>query len=240
MFETIRIAVLLNGYDSPYKPRIRESFERAIRAAAAYDSEDVPTIEFFDPIVEQTYPEAGRYDLIVLSGGTEDPMGSALWIVKMQEYLRNTVANHPKQKILGICWGHQTINVTFGGQVGDMKEAELGVTNVVLTEEGRKMLPTVADGNLKMHEFHKRDIKVQAPGFVRLAENNQAFLNEANTIMTFQGHPELNPELATKMLDGMPSYMGVDVVRREALKANITKAHDGIAIWRRILTWIRE
>ena len=26
----------------------------------------------------------------------------------------------PTQKIVGICWGHQVINVTFGGVVGPM------------------------------------------------------------------------------------------------------------------------
>lgn len=235
----MQIAVLLNGYDSPYKPHIRESFERAIRAAVANGPILAPNIDFFDPIVEQTYPEAGKYDLIVLSGGTEDPMGSAPWVLKMQEYLRTTVANYPKRKILGICWGHQTINVSFGGTVGDMDEAELGVTDITLTEAGHRLLPFVKERPLKMHEFHKREIKVPAPGFIALAEQSQAFLNDANTILTFQGHPELNSELAAKMLDGMPSYMGVGVVQREALKQNVTLEHDGIEIWRKILTWVK-
>jgi len=38
----------------------------------------------------------------------------------MQDFLRRTVEECPTQKIVGICWGHQVINVTFGGVVGPM------------------------------------------------------------------------------------------------------------------------
>ncbi len=240
MSKAIKIAVLLNGYESPYKCRIRESFERAILAAALGLNDAAPSIDFFDPIVEQKYPESGNHDLIVLSGGTEDPMGDAPWVKKLQYFLRKTVADSPKQKLLGICWGHQTIHVTFGGTVGGMDQAEMGVTDVVLTDAGRKMFLFAQDRPLKMHEFHKRDVKQPAPGFIRLGDQNQSFVNQANTILTFQGHPELNPELAEQMLDGVPSYMGVDVNRKDVLKQKVTYAHDGIELWKRILVWIKE
>lgn len=239
MSNELHIAVLLNGYDSPYKPRIRESYERAI-ATATKSSTTSTTIDFFDPILEQRYPEAAQYDLIVLSGGTEDPMGDAPWVRRMQAYLRETVASQPKQKILGICWGHQTIAVTFGGIVGDMELAEVGVTDITLTEAGKQYFPFANNGHLRMHEFHKRDIKTPAEGFLRLAEQNQAFVNEANTVLSFQGHPELSADLATTMVDQMPSYMCIEGLQRDAMRIKVSLNHDGIDLWTRVLQWVKE
>lgn len=238
MSRSISIAILLNGYDSPYKPGIRNSFQQAL--AAATSPTPSPSIDFYDPIIAQIYPDPSKYDLIVLSGGTEDPMGSAPWVLKLQDYLQRTILDYPQQKILGICWGHQTICVTLGGEVGSMEEAEVGVTEIRLTAEGDQVFSFAQGRPLRMHEFHKRDIKVPAKGFKRLAEANQSFVNETNTILTFQGHPELNTELATTMLLALPSYMDVEADRRDALLNSVGSAHDGVELWRRILAWVKE
>jgi glucosinolate gamma-glutamyl hydrolase len=115
-----RIAVLMNSYPSVRSSAERDSLISAIRAASP-----AAQINFYDPIEEQLYPEPAEYDLLVLSGGTEDPSGEKPWVRMMQAFLRGMVKRHPTKKILGICWGHQTLCVTFGGAVGGMPEAEV-------------------------------------------------------------------------------------------------------------------
>jgi GMP synthase-like glutamine amidotransferase len=135
---------------------------------------------YHDPVVAHLYSDQEAYDLIVLSGGTADPMGSDPWVLKLQDFLRTTVDYYPQQKIVGVSWGHQTICVAFRGAVGRMDVAEIGVTRMKLTEEGCKMF--LLNAVLHHHQFHRREIKVPAQGFVRLAEQHKAFLNDTNTI----------------------------------------------------------
>ncbi|KAH7350745.1 class I glutamine amidotransferase-like protein [Rhexocercosporidium sp. MPI-PUGE-AT-0058] len=242
MTTPLEIAVLLNGLASPNTSGNKASFETAITSASSLISfAEPPQINFYDPIVAQVYPDPVKYDLIVLSGGTADPMGNDPWVLKLQDYLRTTVQEFPKQKIVGICWGHQTTCVSFGGSVGSMEgAAEIGVTRIALTAEGKKMFPFTSDGHVRLHEFHAREIKAPAEGFVALAEDNQSFLNESNTIMTFQGHPELNEDLAKALLAHSPAYMGVNGDSKGALLERAGVDHDGVRIWARILEWIRE
>ncbi|KUJ15831.1 class I glutamine amidotransferase-like protein [Mollisia scopiformis] len=237
----LKVAVLMNGFTSPNTPMIRDSFISALEAAASsIDSFETPTIDFYDPIVAQIHPDLSAYDLIVLSGGTVDPMGSDPWVLKLQTYLNTTVAEHPKQKIVGICWGHQTTSVSFGGKVGNMDGPEIGVHQITLTPEGKKMFPFAQDGKLNIHEFHRREIKSPAKGFVPLAEGSQSFINEANTIITFQGHPELNAALAKNFVETTPAYMGLDDEKKAGLVASAGLEHDGVKIWERILRWVKE
>lgn len=242
MTTRLKIAVLLNGLASPNTAGIKDSFELAISSASSLNSDAAPpTIDFYDPIVAQNHPDPTKYDLIVLSGGTADPMGSDTWVLKLQNYLRKTVQDFPGQKIVGICWGHQTTSITFGGSVGSMEgAAEIGVTKINLTAEGKKMFPFAPESFVYLHEFHAREIKMPAKGFIALAEGNQSFLSESNTILTFQGHPELNADLARTLYAHAPAYMGFEGDRKELLLEKSGLDHDGVKIWARILKWVRE
>ena len=119
----LKVAVLINTFEGPYTSKVQNSFTTSILDACPGSS-----IDFFDPIQAQIYPDAKDYDLIVLSGGTADPMGSDPWVLKLQEWIRKTVDQYPQQKMMGVCWGHQTLCVTFGGVVGGMGAAEVRPT----------------------------------------------------------------------------------------------------------------
>jgi GMP synthase-like glutamine amidotransferase len=115
-----KAAVLINSI-SALDPAFRAAFQERISSACPGAQ-----VDFFDPIEAQIYPEPAQYDLIVLSGGTADVMAKDIpWVLKMQDFLRTTVEKCPTQKILGICWGHQTIHIAFGGVVGSMDKFEV-------------------------------------------------------------------------------------------------------------------
>ena len=118
--------------------------------------------------------------------------------------------------------------------------AEIGVTSIVLTNEGKTILPFIGGDNLLIHEYHRREIKVPAKGFVALAEGNQMFMNERKTIWTFQGHPEMNAGLAKSLLADTPAYMGVCGEEREEIGRSMERGHDGVNIWKNILEWVEE
>jgi GMP synthase-like glutamine amidotransferase len=117
----LRVAVLVNSFEhaAPIHA-VKDSFTTAIQNASP-----AAQVDFYDPIKAQVYPDPASYDLIVLSGGTADPSGSDPWVLKVQGFLRRTVEVWPKQKMMGVCWGHQTICITFGGVVGAMDKSEV-------------------------------------------------------------------------------------------------------------------
>ncbi|RDW88402.1 hypothetical protein BP6252_00434 [Coleophoma cylindrospora] len=233
----LKVAVLLNGASAQHDD-VKACFNNAIKSV-----QETTVIDFYDPIIAQEYPKQEEYDLIVLSGGGTDPMSQEPWVLKMQEFVRSTVNQTSPTKLLGICWGHQTISVSLGGVVAPMGGYEMGVHNISLTETGSKFFaPVLPQGSsYKVIEFHAREIKQPGKGLIALAESNQCFTNASNTVLTFQGHPEMTVEFGKKMLPSTTkSYMAVKEDEVDAISKKFELPHDGLLIWKRILDWVKE
>lgn len=251
-----RVAVLVNSKSS-LDPAFNAAFQRSI-ANARPDAQ----IELFDPIEAQIYPEPGQFNLIVLTGGgTADATAEDVpWVMKMREFLTKTAEENPTQKIVGVCWGHEIIHIAFGGVLGPMDLFEVcgfskrvlcistdvapkvGVMPVALNDVGSsffsKWLPSAE--KLNIHEFHEMEVKNPGRGFTALAESNQITVNAANTILTFQGHPEMDAELSTLLLNETKQYSGRDEAEKDATRKRINSPHDGAAAWKRIMHWTEE
>ena len=72
---------------------------------------------------------------------------------------------------------------------------------------------------------------------------HQCFINNANTILTFQGHPEKDAKTALLRLNDAKRWYGIDVgdaALRERVQKRIELPHDGDVIWRRVVEWALE
>ena len=84
------------------------------------------------------------------------------------------------------------------------------------------------------------EVKTPGKGFTALAESNQIMINTTNTILTFQGHPEMTSGLSTLLLKETQQYDNGDETEKDAMNKRINGSHDGDSIWRRIMHWAEE
>lgn len=113
------------------------------------------------------------------------------------------------------------------------------MTPVTLTSAGSSFFNSYLPSTelYKVHEFHEMEVKTPGKDFNALAEENQCFINAANTILTFQGHPEMSAELTRLLLKEVPKYTGRNAEEKKALEVKIDSPHDGAALWKRIVEW---
>jgi GMP synthase-like glutamine amidotransferase len=124
----------------------------------------------------------------------------------------------------------------------DNNKFEFGVTPITLTSTGSSFyssyLPSTEEYNI--HQSHEMEVKTPGKGFIALAEDNQSFVNAANTILTLQGHPEMSAELSKLLLRDVPKYQATSAAEKKALDIKINSPHDGNALWRIIVGWAGE
>ncbi|KAI1115125.1 class I glutamine amidotransferase-like protein [Nemania sp. NC0429] len=237
----LRIAILLNSYRSRFLPAIRASYQRTIGAVAP-DAQ----LAFYEPANRPgEFPDPEYFHLIVLGGSNVDPRKRHPWILEVHDFVRRLVRDYPHKKLLGICWGHQTISSVFGGKIADAANPEMGVASVDLTSRGREFFPEAAAlGSFKLQQHHRREVDVMPQGFTALAHSNQCFLSDSNTILTFQGHPEKDEETARLRLHDSTRWFGFDALSDEKAWARLlmlmSLPHDGEMVWRRVFDWVRE
>jgi GMP synthase-like glutamine amidotransferase len=116
------------------------------------------------------------------------------------------------------------------------------VTPLKLTSRGRKFFDFASsDATIKLHEFHRREVSTLAPGFLALAQDNQICLSEKNTILTFQGHPEMSTDLARALLSASSDYTNLmEEAQLDVAMKSIEEKQDGVEVWRKILEWVQD
>ncbi|MGH2506301.1 MAG: type 1 glutamine amidotransferase [Ktedonobacteraceae bacterium] len=113
---------------------------------------------------------------------------------------------------LGICFGHQLIGETFGGQVAsDNEQSKVGSFEISLTEEGERDALFSTLSHTFMGQYgHHNSLSILPQNAVVLATGERckfSALRYGNRIYTTQFHPELTAQDVYWKLEHSPGYL---------------------------------
>ncbi len=146
-----------------------------------------------DPALEVTFPDPGRYDVIVPLGARWAAYDDDVpWIPTEMELLRRALSGGAA--VLGVCFGGQLLARALGGTVTRSPEPEIGWCDVESDEPG-----LVAGGPWFQWHF---DRFTPPPGTREVARNakaTQAFAH--GRALGLQFHPEVDGALVEQWID---------------------------------------
>ncbi len=156
----------------------------------------------------------------IITGSAHSVYDGFDWIEYLKSKLKDMLVL--QKPVLGICFGHQLIADTFGGEVIlNPKGWELGSCRVELTEHAEKCsLFNGLESPLDVFQSHQ-DIVTQIPkDAILLARNDMGIqsFSYKNIFYGVQFHPEFTKEVMEKYLD-IRYEKGIIKVRPEVLES---------------------
>ena len=209
----LRVAVLNSPGNDAYAPM----FAKLLRSALAEPL--LLSVDSFETEA-RSLPPHGAYDGYILSGSRHGAYEQLPWIDELLAWTREAVAR--RQRLLGVCFGHQVIAQALGGAVvPNARGFEIGGLGMPLTPAARayfaKLLggevdsaadatPPSLDGvpdDVRMLYVHGDAVEALPPGFFSLGGSALSPCNgmcDGRRVLTWQGHPEFDADTVERLL----------------------------------------
>lgn len=191
MNEPMKILVVDNTIDRPWRfcADFRSYLQGQIVVRRAPE-EDLPA-------------DLKSFTHVILSGSRTCILDSSPWVRELMRFVRRV--DEAKIPMLGVCYGHQIIARSFGGDscVRVSPTPEIGWVKIRRTGDN----PVLEGLPSKFHSFqsHFEEVCKAPPGFVVTAGTErcpiQAYYVEGKPIFGVQFHPERNAEEGQKSID---------------------------------------
>jgi GMP synthase (glutamine-hydrolysing) len=173
------------------------------------------------PDADGGWPEPGRYDAVMVFGGSQHPDQDDRfeWLRREEEFLREVVES--ELPVLGVCLGAQMLARAAGAAVGPASTSEIGWHDVSLTTAGEAdpvlgVLPRIAT----VFQWHHYTFQLPA-GASALADSDaclQAFRLGGLPAWGIQFHAEVTGEMLEAWIEEDPDDlpMPADELRAES------------------------
>lgn len=156
-------------------------------------------------------PAAGDCDAYLITGSKSGVYDPEPWIAALQQWIRD--AFQRREKIVGICFGHQLLAHTLGGFAGRSPRGwGIGIRQSAVIE-----LPewvTETSNHYRLIYSHRDQVEQLPPDATRMAScpfcpNAAYFIDQR--VLGFQGHPEFTVEYTCRLLPRRQSCIGEPV-----------------------------
>lgn len=158
--------------------------------------------------------DARGFSHVILSGSKTCILDSSPWIQKLMAFTRQVAESGTP--LLGICYGHQIIARTFGGDpvVRISPTPEIGWVEIEQTGQN----PMLDGLPRRFHTFqsHFEEVLKAPPGFVVTARTSrcpiQAYYVEGRPVFGVQFHPERNAREGQDSIDKKKGKVASDCI----------------------------
>jgi GMP synthase (glutamine-hydrolysing) len=178
----LRLALLNASYDPE---ETRRNFRREV---------DADLVEYHAPSGE--IPETFGFDACLVTGSRASVYWDESWIDDLASWVEAAVERGIPA--LGVCFGHQLLADTLGGDVQGMGEYELGYRTVRRRAETTLLADT--DRELTAFTTHSDRVARLPPGATLLAANDYGIQGfRTGDVFGVQFHPEYDMETAKRV-----------------------------------------
>ena len=186
--KTVRLALLNTAYEGF---DTRRNFRREL---------DADLVEY--DVTDGDLPETFDFDGFVVTGSRASVYWDEQWIDDLRAWVTAALAR--ELPALGVCFGHQLLADTLGGEVEDMCEYELGYRRVQRT--GESVLLDGLPDEFTIFETHSDRVVTPPEDATVVAENEYGIQAlETDCVYSVQFHPEYDTESARAVTLGKES-----------------------------------
>ncbi|XP_074278904.1 gamma-glutamyl peptidase 5-like [Silene latifolia] len=232
-----RFGVLLCAEESGY---IKEKYGGYFGVFERMLSEEGESWDVFR-VARNEFPndeEIQEYDGFVITGSCSDAHSNELWICKLLSLLHKL--DFLKIKVLGICFGHQILGRSLGGQTGRAKSGwDIGLRTINFSLSSKEDLPNRQIFTmLNIIECHQDEI-LELPEKVEVIGGSNKTAVEmfryGDHMMGIQGHPEYNTDILLHLIDRLLQKGLIGVNYADELRAKFKEAGEpDMEAWRKL------
>ncbi|KAK7997843.1 hypothetical protein PG989_005883 [Apiospora arundinis] len=211
-------------------------FAHLFRQACAPDSlESQLTLSAHDVVNDpSSYPDPETLDAVLITGSKHSAFEDHEWILRLVAYTKRLLEQpaarpdgRPPVRVIGVCFGHQIVGRAMGAPVGRSDRGwELSVVDMALTDEGKRIF---GGETLKIHHMHRDIVHEYPKGTIPPSPHRR---------LRHPGH--FTEDIMREILE-VRHKGGIlpDSVFEDAM-SRAPDAHDGVAIARAFLKFLRE
>ena len=192
-----------------------------------------PDLEFVVYDVEEgEYPgDIDEVDAYLITGSKSSVYEDKPWIHALIDFVREL--DRRRKKIIGICFGHQLVAQALGGRTEKSPKG----WGVGLHTHQFSDLPEWHDQGEPGFDIlvsHQDQVVENAPGATVLAGSDfceNAVCQIGEHILTFQGHPEFQPEYSREIMDFRRDMIGEQAYETGVASLRDDPQGDRVARW---------
>ncbi len=208
-------------------------FERLLREAGADW-----TIDVFNT-TQGHYPESfADYDAVLLTGSKSDSFSQEPWVQELRRRVDGILAS--KQKLIGVCFGHQLVGLCMGAKVG---RAPQGWGSGRMTYQWHAPDFPLPDGGdaISLLASHQDQV-LELPVGARLMASSDfcpvAAYAVDDHVFCVQAHPEFVEAYSGFILDKRRTILGESLYQKGM--DSLLNGHDGVEMARLMVDFVER